>query len=1052
MAVGRSCNAVESGSSAPAGLPDSDPTLEAVAGHAHLKVVEEVERRRCTPPSVDVDQEWVPHPVQVETEALEFPEPTTERCRRGHWPASHVAQAGLEDDSQSLGRRRFNTNVCVTNPWRSQDGGGESDWRVQANLQSPPVEFIRGGSQGALRNSLPPPDHHEPTVMDDIDGPPQFLRQFSPPPQRRPLHSGPSTEGTGSDGSWRRCRRPPDPFVRRPHVSTRPLLRVHMPAAGLQAEPLRGGQVCALDHRESSQPDGRSQPPLVYRRHPPHRATEDDPSVRPLDPPPSRETGLHYPPDEGLEEPDAALRFPRSRNRLPRPRIFYPGLQDGNVAATMPTHLAAWQQPQANGARESLGTLDGNGNQFGVSVTNHAFLPPEPARLYCEPQIMARHHPSLYTGTARHPVSGNTGCRSSLDPVCSSPDDYHADDRRVDSRRRRLDQNTGGSTTRSIVSLGPEVHLQRHLLPGDASSTSVPPSVQRYVERYAPHVDDRQHVCYGVHQQEIEPESPAHDGLSGHLRATPEDEFHGARRVHRHEIQLARRPTQPSFRPTGLRMDVCVASTGAADMVARPHARLLRIASVSSAAPPLPLPIPRRPRPGRQHLQLHVAAPRLLADTAFAADRRLLGEGQIRPMPGRLGRTRLASSAVVPTSSAALFGINAVRRPRLLADQRLQPGSTRVLAEPVLAMETVSARWVAGLNTGARRLWQGILNFSPAYSPLGRFAGTRRFLTLGRLAPSSWNTYASSFRSFLAFLQQEGIELREVTEMTLEMYVCFLTETPGKIMKGVTVASNLSGIRSCLKELGIHLEDPSGTSGALAGYKRFSLAVHPASLQHAAWPIEFTVQVLRHGRAFLPLFRAGRVTRDQHTTVVSAAHVVFGTLTFSRGHTSNNVDVQDLDVTDLGFAVALRLQKRPQDRLPQQQHRTRPGSEHRPDPVQFLLDYFEALQHLGSAAASPLFPAMSGKRLTLDAAVKHLVALCDLRHSRGAPLTGHTVRVGAVTAAFGIGVPLATCAYMCAHKHTTSTEGYIRHGFQIDSAAFQYFGHLRPRAGSGQSV
>merc|ERR1712192_26954 len=155
-----------------------------------------------------------------------------------------------------------------------------------------------------------------------------------------------------------------------------------------------------------------------------------------------------------------------------------------------------------------------------------------------------------------------------------------------------------------------------------------------------------------------------------------------------------------------------------------------------------------------------------------------------------------------------------------------------------------------------------------------------------------------------------------------------------------------------------------------------------------------------------------------------------------------------------GFDVALRLQKRPQDRLPQQQHRIQPQSNFCPDsdPVQFLLDYIEALQHLGTAPASPLFAAMSGKRLTLNAAVKHLVALCSLRPSRGAPLTGHTVRVGAVTAAFGIGVPLATCAYMCAHKHTTSTEGYIRHGSKIDSAAFQYFGHLRPRAGSGHSV
>lgn len=365
----------------------------------------------------------------------------------------------------------------------------------------------------------------------------------------------------------------------------------------------------------------------------------------------------------------------------------------------------------------------------------------------------------------------------------------------------------------------------------------------------------------------------------------------------------------------------------------------------------------------------------------------------------------------------------------------------------------MAAEWVQSLNRNSRRLWNGIINYSPVYNLLGRYANTRRLFALGRLSGGSWNTYASHFQNFLQFLSSEQLPLETVTETTLEMYVCYLAEQPGTIKAGTTVASHISGIRSCLRELGIILTDATGTSAALAGYKRFALMVKPAPHQHAAWPLEHTRLVLRRARALLPLFRNGTLDMTGYRTVVGAAHIVLAQLTFSRGHTTNNVLLSDLDFTDTGFSVVLRSQKRPQDHLPHQEHHVSLGRSYRTDPVQFLLDYVAALRYLRVHPDSRLFPTAKGKGFSLDAAVKHFVALCDLRHSDNAPLTGHTIRVGSVSAAFSIGVPLPTCAYMCHHKQVSSTQGYIRHGLKIDTdLAFQYFGNLRPSTGSGHSV
>ena len=417
-----------------------------------------------------------------------------------------------------------------------------------------------------------------------------------------------------------------------------------------------------------------------------------------------------------------------------------------------------------------------------------------------------------------------------------------------------------------------------------------------------------------------------------------------------------------------------------------------------------------------------------------------------------IGSTSMASTTMVPTSAAPFQRVIHFPPPEIHRNQRVQPVTSGSTAQPEVDLEVVATEWFESLGSGARRLWQGIVQHSPVSANLGRFAETRLLFSLGSLASGTWNTYASSFKAFLQFLHTESIPLTEISEVTLEMYVCHLAESPGKTLSAATVASYLSGIRTCLKTLGIVLADQTATAGALAGYKRFANAVTPPPLQHAAWPLEYTDLAIRRARDLMPAFRAGTLDSHGYTTVVSAAHIVLGSLTFSRGHTTNNVIIDDFEFAPAGFSIALRTQKRPQDRLPQQQHSVQSGRSSRTHPVQFLLDYVDALFFRGAVPSDFLFTTLKGRSLSLDAAVKHFVALCNLPHSQHAPLTGHTVRVGAVSTAFALGVPLVTCAYMCAHKQLASTQGYIRHGLQINLIAFQYYGHLCPGTLNGQSL
>jgi hypothetical protein len=151
-----------------------------------------------------------------------------------------------------------------------------------------------------------------------------------------------------------------------------------------------------------------------------------------------------------------------------------------------------------------------------------------------------------------------------------------------------------------------------------------------------------------------------------------------------------------------------------------------------------------------------------------------------------------------------------------------------------------------------------------------------------------------------------------------------------------------------------------------------------------------------------------------------------------------------------GLCIKLNKQKRPRDFIPDQVHE--PTAEL--CPVQFITDcYLPYLDRIGYGPSSRLFAMTAqAKARSLDTAVKTLAAELGIEQHGDTPWTGHCVRIGAISEAFAVGVPLAKVAHFANHKSTTTTESYVRHDVVADHAAQIFFGHLVPQGRSGSAI
>jgi hypothetical protein len=167
--------------------------------------------------------------------------------------------------------------------------------------------------------------------------------------------------------------------------------------------------------------------------------------------------------------------------------------------------------------------------------------------------------------------------------------------------------------------------------------------------------------------------------------------------------------------------------------------------------------------------------------------------------------------------------------------------------------------------------------------------------------------------------------------------------------------------------------------------------------------------------------------------------IALAMITFSRGDTICRLMMREVKTTVNSINIRLSKQKRPKGFIPDQEHQH--GSS-----TKFLLRYLGYVRARGYADASLVFgnAPTSTKPQTLDTAIKLVSNTLHIPSPTSKNWTGHCVRIGAISEAFALGVPLARIAFFAGHKHTSTTEGYVRHDVSASPSAHLFFGHLVP--------
>lgn len=144
----------------------------------------------------------------------------------------------------------------------------------------------------------------------------------------------------------------------------------------------------------------------------------------------------------------------------------------------------------------------------------------------------------------------------------------------------------------------------------------------------------------------------------------------------------------------------------------------------------VPQPVDRRSSHHDQHVQQHLSTPDLLAVPAVVAHQRHADQSSDRGMLRSIGSTSMASTTMVPTSATPFHRVIHFPPPEIHRNQRVRPVTSGSTAQPEVDFEVVATEWFESLGSGARRLWQGIVQHSPVSAKLGRFAETRLLFSL----------------------------------------------------------------------------------------------------------------------------------------------------------------------------------------------------------------------------------------------------------------------------------------------------------------------------------
>ena len=248
------------------------------------------------------------------------------------------------------------------------------------------------------------------------------------------------------------------------------------------------------------------------------------------------------------------------------------------------------------------------------------------------------------------------------------------------------------------------------------------------------------------------------------------------------------------------------------------------------------------------------------------------------------------------------------------------------------------------------------------------------------------------------------------------------------------MASYVSAARTVLRELGVEVpSEHSGIKAALAGYRNLYHVTYGFDAKRLPWPIQHSARAVTIGRRLLLL---PNVTAKQVLGIRACAHVNAASITFCRSDSTNKMKVYDFQFDNDGNAkISVRAQKNLQGPHPVQ-HQPRRVMDER-CPAQFLHEFLESRHACRQPSCNNVFG------MTLDDAVRRV---CALLHDN-TNFTSHCIRIGSVSDAQAIGVPLHRIAYIAGHKSTDTTIHYVRYDVPPCEEAKIYFGYLHPNYG-----
>ena len=318
---------------------------------------------------------------------------------------------------------------------------------------------------------------------------------------------------------------------------------------------------------------------------------------------------------------------------------------------------------------------------------------------------------------------------------------------------------------------------------------------------------------------------------------------------------------------------------------------------------------------------------------------------------------------------------------------------------------------------------------------LGRQRATVADLLRHRLRPSTVAQYGNTVSSFVTFLHTEGITTSLVNDTVIARYIAWMWAHDRYDLHPNTLRSYLSAVRKLFGPLAttpLDLQNPL-IQDLLVSYTNDYNNTHDARARRPAWPASATIACASDLRDWLD----GSSTMTE-ADAVQAAQLVFAALTYSRGNTSRHVLFKHISLTSSGPLVNLvtqksaRMRNNPPIRLLHGNNRNHPAN---------VLADFVRRRRATFPPNDLVFRTTDDPAVaSLDEAVKSTARRLNL----GDIWSGHCIRIGAISAAFRIGVPIETIAELVGHAATATTRGYIRHDYIIDNHAVTLYGADRP--------